>query len=251
MPEDKDPTIYGTLTKFKQQYDRNYLLRLGSVGDLNPSDFTFDITGTHDGVAASTNLIDSTQSFKTELNLEIGMTVTNVTDGSSGLITAIVSETEITVALSGGSDNKWDPADSYKILEDRIDKKLTAALEDAADEMDGFLVSQVATPVVKFPDYFEKDCYKIAVRILIQRKGYSTDSPDHQAVRDGKDCLNKYEKIATGKLKLSLPDDAGEAAVALRTAACTPTKQFSRSVLDAFNFNNQRRPKGFDDSTTD
>lgn len=45
----------------------------------------------------------------------IGYTVYNLTDGSSGLITANTSS-DVTADLTGGSDNDWDVNDQYKIV---------------------------------------------------------------------------------------------------------------------------------------
>jgi len=68
-----------------------------------------DETGTHDGGDNVAVLTDSTKKWGT--NFLVGLTVQNVTDGSSGTITAN-TQTTITATLAGG-DNDWDDGDTY------------------------------------------------------------------------------------------------------------------------------------------
>lgn len=72
-------------------------------------------SGTHDGPANNADLVDSGRDFTT-LGIKIGDIAKNVTDGSQGAITAIVGDT-ITATLAGGTENDWDAADSYEILD--------------------------------------------------------------------------------------------------------------------------------------
>jgi len=72
-------------------------------------------SGTHDGASNNADLIDTGRDFTT-LGIKIGDIAKNVTDGSQGVITAIVDDT-ITATLSGGTDNDWDSADTYNILD--------------------------------------------------------------------------------------------------------------------------------------
>jgi hypothetical protein len=73
---------------------------------------------TASGVGAddtSTNaafMTDSGESFTT--NEFVGWTIYNITDGSSGIITANAATT-VTATLSGGTDNDWDSGDKYVI----------------------------------------------------------------------------------------------------------------------------------------
>jgi len=244
--EDKDPNIYGTLTKFKEQYDARYLIRISTVGDFEPVSYVFEIPtastgapGSQTGASSPTVLIDTTAVFKTLFNLAPGLVINNLTDGSSGTIISVDTDTQITTSvLIGGIDQLWEPGDTYEIVDNRIDIKLTRALEDASDEIDGYILSQVATPMDPFPDYFEKDCYKIAVRILIQRKGYADGTPDAQAVKDGQKCLDKYFQISKGHIKLKAPDTSGKTLAATSTIASARDKVFTKNQLDAFNLNN-------------
>jgi len=71
------------------------------------------MAGTHTGATGAGILEDTTATWTP--NALIGFTVYNVTDGSSGVITANTATT-ITASLSGGTDNDWDDTpDSYKI----------------------------------------------------------------------------------------------------------------------------------------
>lgn len=64
-------------------------------------------------VAPSTStLTDSGESFTT--NSMVGMTIYNITDGSSGLVTAN-NGTTITATLSGGTGNDWDTNDVWQV----------------------------------------------------------------------------------------------------------------------------------------
>lgn len=68
--------------------------------------------GTHTGSSNAATLSDSTRSWTTDIY--VGKTIYNLTDGSSGTITANTSNT-ITATLSGGSENDWDSGDVYLI----------------------------------------------------------------------------------------------------------------------------------------
>jgi predicted CXXCH cytochrome family protein len=70
--------------------------------------------GNHDGGDNSSSLINTSANFPTlNVNL-VGWKVYNLTDGSSGTITAH-DATAITAALSGGTENDWDNGDKYHI----------------------------------------------------------------------------------------------------------------------------------------
>jgi len=88
---------------------------------------TFD-TGSHTGADSSTVLIDSSATFQTD-GVAPGMTVVNTTDGSSGTVSTVDSETQLTLAsaLTGGSDNTFQSGDSYIIQSGAV--KLTVGAE--------------------------------------------------------------------------------------------------------------------------
>jgi hypothetical protein len=69
-------------------------------------------TGEHDGGDDKALLTDSSQSWTA--NEFVGLTVHNITDGSSGKITANTSTT-VTATLAGGTDNNWDDGDEFEI----------------------------------------------------------------------------------------------------------------------------------------
>ena len=76
---------------------------------------TMDIPGVATGNGTATALGDTTVDF-TILGLVAGMSVMNVTDGSTCNIVTVAEHVITTTALSGGSDNLWSVADSYTIL---------------------------------------------------------------------------------------------------------------------------------------
>ncbi|GAH53677.1 unnamed protein product, partial [marine sediment metagenome] len=68
--------------------------------------------GTHTGADGVAALTDAEANFVVgEL---IGLTIKNLTDGSSGVITANTA-TEVTATLVGGTNNDWDAGDAYII----------------------------------------------------------------------------------------------------------------------------------------
>lgn len=85
-------------------------------GGTIPSDSVmFYDTGIDDTSAAAAFLTDSSASWT--INEWVGFRVVNVTDGSSGVITANTATT-ITATLSGGVGNNWDSGDVYNIVID-------------------------------------------------------------------------------------------------------------------------------------
>ncbi len=118
---------------------------------------------------------------------------------------------------------------------DYQDDNLTNALQDASDIMDGYLMEGYSTPLNPAPDYFKPDCMTIAVMKLIERKGFLPDTPDAQLYEAGKDIIRmRYEKIAQGKIKISIPDSGGEATAVSNVHAEAPTKVFPKTTLDKY-----------------
>lgn len=70
--------------------------------------------GSHNGSANASTLTDLTKGWETDV--WVGKTLHNLTDGSSGTITANTATT-ITATLSGGSENDWDVDDEYEVEE--------------------------------------------------------------------------------------------------------------------------------------
>jgi len=74
---------------------------------------TNDAVGIHTAVASATIMTDANAHFI--VNELVGLTIENVTDGSSGVITAN-TETNITVAaLAGGTLNQWSTNDVFSV----------------------------------------------------------------------------------------------------------------------------------------
>lgn len=73
-----------------------------------------DVDGVHDGGANQSLFTDSGESFP--VDAFIGLTIFNVTDGSSGTITDN-DGTTVTATLSGGTDDDWDNSDVAEIDE--------------------------------------------------------------------------------------------------------------------------------------
>ena len=73
-----------------------------------------DGNGTHDGAGNAAALTDSTKTWT--VDALIGITVYNVTDGSSCEITDN-DGTTVTCTLAGGTENDWDAGDTYKVTD--------------------------------------------------------------------------------------------------------------------------------------
>jgi len=74
---------------------------------------TNDATGIHTAVASATILTDANAHWVA--GRLVGLTVFNVTDGSSGVITANTINTATVLALAGGTLNQWSTNDVYSI----------------------------------------------------------------------------------------------------------------------------------------
>ncbi len=88
-----------------------------STSDVLMNVQNFAVTGhqgTHDGANNQAVLNDADATFR-KISSIVGWTVFNLTDGSSGTITAH-TPTQITATLTGGTDNDWDTGDQYHIV---------------------------------------------------------------------------------------------------------------------------------------
>ena len=93
----------------------NNWAHIGSGGDLSSSVLALDIQGAHTGADdQATVLTDSNANFIA--SALIGATLSNVTDGCTGTITANTATTITVDDLTGGTDNDWDTEDVYKIV---------------------------------------------------------------------------------------------------------------------------------------
>ena len=75
--------------------------------------FTAIYTGTHTDPINATIMTDAAALFIP--NSLLGLTILNITDGSSGIIIANNATTVTVVALTGGASNQWNPGDVYTI----------------------------------------------------------------------------------------------------------------------------------------
>lgn len=74
------------------------------------------VSRVHDGGDNQAALIDSQARFDERgVQPDVGMVLYNVTDGSSGVVTA-VENTTLTATLTGGVENDWDNGDRYRLV---------------------------------------------------------------------------------------------------------------------------------------
>lgn len=86
--------------------------------------------GSHTGSDGAAVLTDSTLSL--EVNVLVGKTIKNLTDGSSSVVTANTA-TSITGILSGGTDNDWDTEDEYQVVDsEAVTRRIYASRGDTA-----------------------------------------------------------------------------------------------------------------------
>ncbi len=115
---------------------------------------TNDATGTHTAVASATIMTDATAHFVAgEL---VGLTIENVTDGSSGVITANTETTVTVVALAGGIANQWATDDVYSI--DGADYD--------TDDFDSWLAAFAADAVLRQTKHY--DASPMYLKVLIE-----------------------------------------------------------------------------------
>jgi len=94
----------------KARYNAAAVLGIRIHVRTSPTD---DATGVHTAVASATIMTDANAHFI--VNELVGLTIENVTDGSSGVITANTETTVTVAALAGGTLNQWSTNDVYSI----------------------------------------------------------------------------------------------------------------------------------------
>ncbi len=115
-----------------------------------------------------------------------------------------------------------------------VDARITEATKDASDLMDGFLQGRYDVPVETPPDHFIGDCIKIAVKLLVEHKGYDEESSEKNYITAGNEVLKKYEKIAEGKISLGVPGPGGSTTVPVKIKTDAPPKVFPCAKLDKY-----------------
>ena len=114
------PFVYVGAGNYTFAFDAQYPNELGNdvntglIGGIVSPNAQAD-GGSHDGGDGQAALADSSKSWT--VDAFVGMTVYNLTDGSSGTISAN-DATTVTATLSGGTDDDWDDDDVYMILSD-------------------------------------------------------------------------------------------------------------------------------------
>jgi phage gp36-like protein len=126
--------------------------------------------------------------------------------------------------------NFTDEDEGTEINEDRI----TTALEDASDLIDGYLQGRYAIPVSPFPEFFIPDTVKLAIKLLVERKGYEPKSPDEAHVTAGNEVLKKYMAIADGSISISIPDSGGSSVPPTKVLTSSPGAIFDKETLDKY-----------------
>ncbi len=109
--------ITGVMDKDNSDFESDAIINSGSLTAglfykvvATNGGFGTQETGTHTGGNNAATLTDAGASFG-DL---IGKVIYNITDGSSGVITANTSNT-VTAVLSGGTDDDWDTGDAYQV----------------------------------------------------------------------------------------------------------------------------------------
>lgn len=115
-----------------------------------------------------------------------------------------------------------------------IDDRITKALLDASDLMDGLLQGRYDVPVVTPPDHFITDSIVLCVKLLVERKGYDEESSEKNYIDAGNDILKKYEKINAGKISLGVPGSGGSTTVPQKIKTYAPAQRFTENVLDKY-----------------
>ena len=88
------------------------MAKRGAVAEIHKDDSSI-ATGRHDGADGADVLRFTGFGFKS-LDLD-GRLIKNITDASSGVISA-VTENEVTVTLTGGTRNNWNRDDLFRVF---------------------------------------------------------------------------------------------------------------------------------------
>ena len=84
-------------------------------GQIHGIPDSYYATGTHTGGTSTTVLTDSTRAWV--VNGLVGARLHNTKDVSYGTITSNTATTATVTALAGGTDNRWEVGDSYRVQE--------------------------------------------------------------------------------------------------------------------------------------
>jgi len=88
-------------------------------------------TGSHTAADSGTIMTDAVRALGNwGANELVGFTIFNITDGSSGVITANTINTVTVAALAGGADNTWQAGDTYMVQRDNTANAQSGAAGD-------------------------------------------------------------------------------------------------------------------------
>lgn len=117
----------GTATAFQlvKRYTSGLTTRIRAIEKPNGNSVRISINGNEIAQRSGsittanvpgTTLIDASATFQS-WGVQVGLTVTNQTDGSTGVITSVDSETQLTLSggLTGGATNEFGLSDAYAI----------------------------------------------------------------------------------------------------------------------------------------
>lgn len=107
-----NPSWTGTVSVDSVDLGAAKITSAGLVTGLMPSIVLTHSSGVHDGADDAAIMTDSGESFTT--SQFVGMTLYNITDGSSCTVTAN-NATTITCTLAGGTQNDWDTNDVWQV----------------------------------------------------------------------------------------------------------------------------------------
>jgi phage gp36-like protein len=128
--------------------------------------------------------------------------------------------------------SNFEPDDDYS---DYKDDRLSEALRDASDRIDGFLAARYSTPILPAPEWFPAACMVIAIAILIERKGYQKDTPEEKVVEAADKYLKQFADIARGLIDIAIPgSEGGGTTPPAQVVATYPDKIFPETLLDKY-----------------
>jgi phage gp36-like protein len=109
------------------------------------------------------------------------------------------------------------------------------ALTDASQSMDGYLQGRYTTPFPNPPAWFKTANEAIAVKILVERKGYNAGTPDESLILTAKDYIKQFEQVSQGKMDLPDPDSEESATSPDATfISSAPVKKFDDDTMDTY-----------------
>jgi hypothetical protein len=129
---------------------------------------TNSAAGTHTAVNHLTIMTDAVAHFIA--NELVGLTIVNVTDGSSGVVTANTETTVTVAALAGGTLNQWTTGDAYTI----------AGADYDATDWDTWTPAFAADAVLRQTEHY--DTHPMYVKVLVENLDPAVAVTDIQVI---------------------------------------------------------------------